>query len=164
MCCKNFWKRIIPFTLTVLFGLLAANTLQSKHFAENKRENFSPEIIHSKTGTGTSGGLDKELAPFYTPESSQTCYLKSDLIRITSKPRPNYTDTARQNQVQGKVLLRVTFLASGQIGKIFPITNLPDGLTEEAVAAAKLMKFKPEVRNKKPVTITKTVEYNFTLY
>lgn len=163
MCCKNFWKTIFPFALAVGFGLLAVNLLQKENLIVTRQEKGFIKVVPPQTGTGSSGS-DTGLSPFYTSNSPQFCYLKSDSIQIRSKPRPKYTDTARQNQVQGKVMLRVTFLASGQIGKISPITNLPDGLTEEAIAVAKLIKFKPQMRNKKPITITKTVEYNFILY
>ena len=33
-------------------------------------------------------------------------------VKILAKPRANYTGLARQNAVQGKVVLKVTFLAS----------------------------------------------------
>lgn len=163
MCCKNFWKTIFPFALAVGFGLLAVNLLQKENLIVNRQVKTFTKVVPIETRTGSSGS-DTGLSQFHTPNSPQFCYLESDSIQITSKPRPKYTDAARQNQVQGKVMLRVTFLASGQIGKIYSITNLPFGLTEEAIAVAKLIKFKPQKRNKKPVTITKTVEYNFTLY
>ncbi|MBA2736364.1 MAG: energy transducer TonB, partial [Pyrinomonadaceae bacterium] len=85
-------------------------------------------------------------------------------LKIISKPRANYTDAARQNQIQGTVTLRVTFLASGQIGKISLVNDLPDGLTEQAIAAARTIRFEPQIVNGKPRTVTKTVQYNFTIY
>ncbi len=85
-------------------------------------------------------------------------------ISITSKPRPNYTDAARTNQVQGTVTLRVTFLPSGQIGSISPVNGLPFGLTEQAIAAARNIRFEPAKKNGVPYAVTKQVQYNFTLY
>ncbi len=85
-------------------------------------------------------------------------------VSILSKPRANYTDAARQNQVQGTVTLRVTFTASGQIGSISPVNGLPYGLTEQAIAAARSIKFEPAKKNGVPQTVTKQVQYSFTIY
>lgn len=106
----------------------------------------------SGTGTGSGGGYgsgsgigDKEL-------------------RIISKPRGTYTDAARQNNIQGVVVLRITFLASGQIGSISVVKGLPHGLTEQAIAAARLISFEPKKIDGVPQTVTRTMEYPFTIY
>lgn len=85
-------------------------------------------------------------------------------IQIRSKPRPGYTDTARQNNVQGTVMLRVTFQANGTIGSISAIKGLPNGLTEKAIAAARQISFTPAMRNGRPYSVTKSIQYNFTIY
>jgi TonB family protein len=85
-------------------------------------------------------------------------------MKIVSKPRANYTDTARQNQVQGTVTLRVTFLANGQIGSISPVSGLPYGLTEQAIAAAKSIRFEPAKKDGVPIPKVKQIDYSFTLY
>lgn len=85
-------------------------------------------------------------------------------LRILSKTPSKYTDEARKNSVEGSVRLRVTFLASGEIGSISPATSLPFGLTEQAIAAARQIKFTPATRNGVPTTVIKTVEFNFSLY
>lgn len=88
----------------------------------------------------------------------------TEAIKITAKPRANYTDAARQNQVQGTVTLRVTFLANGSIGSISAVNGLPNGLTEQAIAAARSIRFEPAKKGGVPYTVTKQVQYNFTLY
>jgi TonB family protein len=85
-------------------------------------------------------------------------------VKILSKPRANYTDAARQNQVQGKVVLRVTFSANGSIGNISVISGLGNGLTEQAIAAARGIRFEPAKRGGVPYSVTKPVEYTFTIY
>ena len=85
-------------------------------------------------------------------------------LRLLYMPKPAYTEIARKNQVQGTVRLKVTFLASGQIGAIVPITSLPDGLTDKAVEVAKLIRFKPQRVNGVPRTVVKSIEYNFSVY
>ncbi len=88
----------------------------------------------------------------------------TDRLKIISKPRPTYTDAARQNSVQGNVVLRVTFLANGQIGSISVVSGLSYGLTENAVAAARGIRFEPAKKNGVSYSVTKAVSYNFTLY
>jgi protein TonB len=85
-------------------------------------------------------------------------------LKILSKPRPGYTDAARQNNVQGTVILRVTFLPSGQIGSISAVKGLPYGLTEQAIAAARQMRFEPAKRDGIGQAVTRQVEYTFSIY
>lgn len=90
--------------------------------------------------------------------------VKIEPLKITRRPRPEYTEEARQADVQGTVLLKVAFLANGTIGPIRVITRLPNGLTEKAVEAAKKIEFKPELHDGVPVTVYKNLEIGFSLY
>ena len=83
---------------------------------------------------------------------------------VALKPRAPYTDAARQKKVQGTVVLRVNFMANGATGTISVVRGLSDGLTEEAVKAAQKMVFIPPQKDGERLTVSKTVEYGFTLY
>ncbi len=111
-------------------------------------------------GGGNRGGSpgDDDDPPPARPTGPTTA------LNITSKPRANYTDAARQAQVQGTVTLRVTFLASGQIGSISAVNGLPNGLTEQAIAAARGIRFEPAQKNGVKQTVQRQVQYTFTLY
>ena len=85
-------------------------------------------------------------------------------LRIISKPRAEYTENARRAMVNGTVRLKVTFLASGEIGDVVPIKQLPEGLTEQAMNAAKGIHFQPKRVNGVPQTVTKIIEYSFSIY
>ncbi|MEO7539374.1 MAG: TonB family protein [Pyrinomonadaceae bacterium] len=85
-------------------------------------------------------------------------------LKIISKPRPGYTDSARQNNVQGTVILRVTFLASGQVGSISAVKGLPNGLTEQAIAAARRISFEPKKVDGVGQPVTRQIEYTFSIY
>ena len=84
--------------------------------------------------------------------------------KILSKPKATYSDEARSNSAQGTVRLKVTLLSSGQVGSIVPVSRLPYGLTERAIAAARQIRFEPKMVNGVPVPVTVTFEYSFTLY
>ncbi|REJ78694.1 MAG: TonB family protein [Acidobacteria bacterium] len=105
-------------------------------------------------GTGTGGRGNPPPA-----RSGPTTSLK-----INSKPRPGYTDEARQKNVTGQVILKVTFMANGSIGSVSTVKGLPYGLTEKAIAAARRISFTPPMRNGQPYTVNKTIQYNFTIY
>ncbi|MEQ1606887.1 MAG: energy transducer TonB [Pyrinomonadaceae bacterium] len=85
-------------------------------------------------------------------------------LKILSKPRPGYTDAARTANVQGTVILRVTFLSSGQVGSVSVIKGLPNGLSEQAISAAKRIAFEPAKTNGQGQTVTKQIEYSFSIY
>lgn len=85
-------------------------------------------------------------------------------FRLISKPKPAYTDAARQNAIQGTVTLRVTLLANGSVGSITPVSGLGYGLTEQAIAAARRIQFEPAKENGVAKAVTKTFAYSFTIY
>ena len=98
------------------------------------------------------------------PTNIKSVTLSGNSLQIISKPKALYTQEARENQTQGSVTLRVVFLQTGEIGNVQVVNGLPDGLTEQAVLAAKGIKFTPFVRNEEAINVTKLVQYNFTLY
>jgi TonB family protein len=57
--------------------------------------------------------------------------------------KPEYTEAARKNRIEGDVRLIVVFRSNGRIGHIEVIEGLPDGLTDKAIEVAKAIKFKP---------------------
>lgn len=85
-------------------------------------------------------------------------------LRILSKQKAQYTDEARKNNVQGTVTLRVTFNANGSIGGITTIKGLPYGLTEQAIAAARAIRFEPEMVNGSARTTSRPVSFSFNIY
>jgi TonB family protein len=84
--------------------------------------------------------------------------------RVLEKPEPTYTEAARKNQITGTVVLRAVFSAGGQVINISPVSRLPDGLTERAIAAAKNIRFVPASKDGHPVSMWMELQYNFNLY
>lgn len=85
-------------------------------------------------------------------------------LKVISKPRPSYTDVARQNNVQGQVKVAILFSATGNIRHVLVLEGLPYGLSEEAVKAAREIRFEPAKRNGKPISVVKMVMYGFNIY
>jgi TonB family protein len=83
---------------------------------------------------------------------------------ILYKERARFTEEARRHLLQGTVVLSVIFGADGHIHDIRTIKGLPYGLTENAIEAAKKIRFQPAVRYGKPVSVRTVLEFNFALY
>lgn len=85
-------------------------------------------------------------------------------LKILRKPRPNYTDAARQNQEAGVIKLLVLFSANGTIEYVLPVKALKYGLTEETLNVAYKINFEPQKKNGKPVAAVRLIEYSFSIY
>lgn len=83
---------------------------------------------------------------------------------IVTKPQPGYTEEARKNQISGTVTLRAVLSSSGVVTSIRPVSVLPYGLTEKAIAAARNLRFIPAVKDGRFVSQHVTIEYNFNIY
>ena len=82
-------------------------------------------------------------------------------MQITEKPIPATKDKDNFPHAQGVVRVRVEFLASGEIGKVSLVSGLSGTLSEDALEAAKKIKFEPAIKNGNSVSTIKQVEYNF---
>jgi TonB family protein len=103
------------------------------------------------TGIGNRNGLPR----------AATAHLRPTIL---FKEKAKYTEEARQIKIQGTVVLVATFNANGQISDIRVMRGLPGGLTEEAIQAAKRIRFQPAMENGVPVAVRTQLEYNFALY
>jgi len=84
-------------------------------------------------------------------------------LEVISKPAVRYTAEARQLKVQGDVVLRVTFLATGQVVVDDVVRGLGHGLDEEARRVAQQIRFRPATRDGRPVDMTTTITITFQL-
>ena len=80
-----------------------------------------------------------------------------------SRPTPRYTAAARANGTQGSVVVRVLVGEDGIVKSVRVVRGLPDGLTEEAMSVARQTKFKPAMKDGKPVPFWVGLEISFTI-
>lgn len=83
---------------------------------------------------------------------------------ITNRPRPNYTEQARQNKTQGSVTVRVLLGGNGRVKSASVVRGLPDGLNEKAIEAVYKLTFTP-ARNGagQPIDSWVSVNVGFTI-
>ncbi len=110
-------------------------------------------------GIGGSQGSDP-----YGPDHIYPPQQVTERARVLVKPEPQYTEDARRNSISGSVVLRVVFSRTGEVTNIRAIQTLPFGLTERAIAAARLIRFRPATKDGRPVNVPMQLEYNFNLY
>lgn len=136
---------------------------------KSKEENFLRSLNFSSAegkeigeGSKTTLGDARVEIETATPEKNKIALTES--FRIIGKPRASYTESARRSNVQGSVLLKVTMLANGSVGSVTAVKELPNGLTEQAISAARKLVFLPKLVNGVPISVVATFDYNFSIY
>jgi TonB family protein len=127
--------------------------------------------IPGGTGTATgnvyagkvaSAGIPTQMVTA-TATPTPTAQVASTNLEVLSKPAVQYTAEARQLRVQGDVILRVTFTASGQVLIKGVVRGLGHGLDEEARRVAEQIRFRPATRNGQAVDLTTNITITFQL-
>lgn len=141
----QYLKRILPFTLTFVVGVGLGGFAGLFESRPAQRGQFV--MLGSDSGHGRGYRSCKTTTP----------------VVYTYEPNTRYTKEAWEKKVTGTVRLRVTFGADGEIKAVVPVLRLPHGLTEEAEKVAWRAKFIPATERGRPVTVTKEVDYVFSL-
>lgn len=113
---------------------------------------------YNRGGGGPGGGGGGDYSRIFSGKEV------TSKARVTFKPEPQYTEDARKNQITGTVVLQAVFTSSGQVTSIRAVKELPFGLTEKAIAAARQIRFEPAMKDGHPVSMYMHLEYNFNLY
>ena len=82
---------------------------------------------------------------------------------VLYKVEPEFSDEARKAKYQGTVLLTIEVGEDGKPHKLQVLRGLGLGLDEKAIEAVSRWKFKPELRNGRPIRAAATIEVNFRL-
>ena len=110
-------------------------------------------------GAGSGDGYPVGSTTTNTPAVSR---VDTKPVRLSS-PALQYTEAARNNNIQGTVILRVLVGEDGKVQQVRVVRGLPDGLTEQAIAAARQTKFKPAMKDGKPVPYWVALEMEFNI-
>ncbi|HEV8486156.1 MAG TPA: energy transducer TonB [Blastocatellia bacterium] len=80
-----------------------------------------------------------------------------------NRPRPNYTEAARKNKIQGVIRARALVGADGTVKQVVIVHALSEGLNEEAILAVYQMHFRAATRSGQSVASWITLEVEFNL-
>ncbi|HYP90902.1 MAG TPA: energy transducer TonB [Polyangiaceae bacterium] len=124
-------------------------------------------------GGGSSQGVAKLTAP---PPREKSFGTVKDAIAgdspcaedvIKPKPlgfaQPQYTDDARSAEVEGRVKLKLSVDAQGNVTDVQVLAGLGHGLDESSVATARRIKFTPGSACSKPVGSSFVITFRFAL-
>jgi len=123
-------------------------------------------------GTGTNSGDGPGSGPGYGPGAKRgaggSVYRPgvggvSNPIPLVS-PEAEFSDEARRNKYQGICMIAVIVDAQGYPQNPRVIQSLGMGLDEKALEAVEKYRFKPAMKDGKPVASMIDVEVNFRLY
>lgn len=109
-----------------------------------------------------SAGIPTQMATSVATPAAQPKSVSTNL-EVLSKPPVEYTSEAKQLKVQGDVILRVTFMASGRVVVNGVVHGLGHGLDEEARRVAEQIRFRPATRNGQAVDLTTNITITFQL-
>jgi TonB family protein len=113
------------------------------------------------------GAITIPLPEYYIADEDQiaTASIRpmSDSLRptILYREKAQYTQEAKDNKIEGKLILSVVFGVDGKLSDIKALQGLPFGLTENAIIAAKKIRFEPAVKDGKPVDVRGSLEFSF---
>ena len=120
------------------------------------------------TGMGSGGGIGRD-PNVKTTDSSPNSQTSVPRI-VDTKPvilvnvQPRYTDEARREGIQGVVTLRVLVDETGSPSRLSVIRGLPGGLNDSAIEAGRKIKFKPAMKDGKPVSYWMVLQMTFSLH
>lgn len=121
-------------------------------------------------GSGRGGGVGSGSGTGYGPGSGGNT--GGGVMRIGGgvsrpelifKPEPEYSEEARKAKYQGTVTLSIVVLPDGTTTNIRVVRTLGLGLDEKAIEAVQKWKFRPSMKDGKPVAVQANVEVNFRL-
>jgi TonB family protein len=111
-------------------------------------------------GGNTGGGHRKDGGGRGGPEAAVSVDSKPVPL---NRPRPNYTEEARVNKISGTARVRVLVGADGTVKDVRIQVGLPGGLNEEAIRAARQMRFRPATKDGRAVAYWVPVDIEFNL-
>jgi hypothetical protein len=176
---KSYTVRQYLFSKNYIYILTAA----SRNGETPALKRFLDSLVFKPTGSDSSTDnaasfsalktsqieFDENPEPLKKPDKSHPVLppVKDESVEslmIVLKPAASYTEAARQNFEKGTVQMRITFSQKGFVSKVGLLKTLKSGLTREAFFAALRIKFLPQEKDEKPVTVTKVVEYAFHIF
>jgi TonB family protein len=141
--------------------------------AENVRDGVLKTIQSWRFRPATGNGSDRpgnarvllECRPAATPTVQGEIYRAPgpNPPALLFKTEPDYSAEARKGKLQGDMALSLIVEPDGKVSNIRILRPLGMGLNEQAIAAVMQWRFKPAMRDGKPVRVSAQITVNFRL-
>jgi len=173
MICQYFYSKKHIYVLTTASRngetVSMRRFLDSLIFSPNVRNGDRTDTVKLSSLSVSEPEIAFDLNAVYPPAKPQTKTISPKDIdevpfKLLYKPHPSFTQSARESNVTGIVVVRATFSAQGHISKIIVLRQLPVGLLRQVLFAAIRMSFLPKEKNGKAESVTKHIEYSFAIY
>ena len=94
---------------------------------------------------------EKVLSPKDNPEEDNCTEAPSKPVPVQRASEIEYTQEARANNIEGRLVLKITVAANGSVANVEVVSGVDPALDAAAVAAVKTWTFKPAMRCGKPL-------------
>lgn len=118
------------------------------------------------TGTGIGPGNGSGVGPGSGGGTGGGPYRPGSGIlppRLAYEVKPDYTEEARQRNIEGDVTLQIIVRRDGTVGDVRVVRGLGYGLDQRAVEAVRQFRFQPATRLGTPVDVVVTIDVTFEL-
>ncbi len=157
-------------------GIFGANDESGSSNSGNESHGHS-RVVNAGFSNGTGGSangngrglIQGEFADGHPPASkpkpnrAPTPPIPMTAVKILAKPTPLYTPEARSKKIEGEVVLKVIFQATGNVQVLTVVKGLGFGLDESAQNAARRIQFEPAKQGGQPIDFAAVVHINFQL-
>ena len=121
-------------------------------------------LLTCVAGANAEPGDEPNLGPCRDQNYSRLIFSEPEVgrrpVRIFEMPKAEYPEPAFHAGVSGKVVLSVRFLAAGRVGTVEVLSG-PQAFAEEAVKAARRIRFLPARQDGRLTNSAEIVEYHF---
>jgi TonB family protein len=123
---------------------------------------FALTILLAASFPASGRSPEQQPTPSPTPAGTASSTSPGDSTRLVviSAPKPSYPMEAREKSLQGKVWIHLLISETGDVENEDIISGQPD-LARAALEAMKKWKFKPYIRNGKPVKVSTKMPFDF---
>lgn len=141
------------FLSLVLLAASAAAWAQSEPApAPNERTTVPVGTTAPAQASAGANSTNPQSAPGALPDSTS--------LEIVKSKRADYPQFARERGIQGQVMLKILVSETGDVEKVDVLSGDPM-LAESAVSAVRKWKFKPFIRNGRPIKVSTQLPMDF---
>lgn len=147
-------RRLTPLVFLACAPIWAQSSSAAAQSGDSQSQAPQPQTAQSPQAPPES---DKKPAADQTASIAPSDSTKLEPIRIQ---KATYPEEAREKQLQGQVWVKFSVSESGDVTGVEVISGDPV-LAQAAADAAKKWKFKPFIKNGKPIAVTTKIPFDF---